>query len=132
MELVKAEKKEIVSGAIVKMPSTMLKPFDYSIALLLRPHPSLRVYLPLKSHVETDPEYHLYPYKRERLVPTDEIMLRNNKIVGNNLGMTTFISGQNMLTKSVGGAFVNTLDVYTNNLIGNFGIRVSSVVPTEL
>ncbi len=93
MELVKAESKEIVSGAIVKMPNTMLKPFDYSISLLLRPHPSLRVYLPLKEHVETDPEYHLYPYRRERIVPTDEIMIRNNRIVGQNFGMTTLIAG---------------------------------------
>ncbi len=36
------------------------------------------------------------------------------------------------MTKSVGGAFINTLDVYTNNLIGNFGYRVVNVMPTDL
>ncbi len=114
------------------MPKTFLKPFDYSTNLLLRPHPSLRTYLPMKEHAETDPEYHLYPYKRERITPTDEIMIRNNKNVGHNFGMTTLGAGQSMLTKSVAGAFINTLDVYTNDLVGNFGARVANVIPTDL
>lgn len=44
MEMLKQDKKDIVSGAIVKMPQTFLKPFDYSSELLLRSdqHPTLR------------------------------------------------------------------------------------------
>ncbi len=42
--LIKSETKEIVSGAIVSMPPTFLKPFDYSLDLLVRPHPTLREY----------------------------------------------------------------------------------------
>lgn len=37
MEMLKQDKKDIVSGAIVKMPQSFLKPFDYSTELLLRP-----------------------------------------------------------------------------------------------
>jgi hypothetical protein len=36
MELLKKDKKEIVSGAIVEMPRTFLKPLDYSCDLVLR------------------------------------------------------------------------------------------------
>ena len=36
------------------------------------------------------------------------------------------------VTKSVAGNFINTLDVPTNNLPGNFGVRVSEVMPTNL
>ena len=44
MELLKQEKKDVVSGAIVNMPSTFLKPFNYSSELVLRSdqHPTLR------------------------------------------------------------------------------------------
>jgi hypothetical protein len=48
-KLLKKDKKEIVSGAIVGMPSTFTKPFDYSISLLIRSdrHPTLREYCAL-------------------------------------------------------------------------------------
>ena len=36
MEMLKQNKKDIVSGAIVKMPITFLKPLDYSIELVIR------------------------------------------------------------------------------------------------
>jgi hypothetical protein len=36
-ELLKQDKKEIVSGAIVAMPKNFLKQLDYSVNLLLRP-----------------------------------------------------------------------------------------------
>jgi len=35
-KMLKADKKEVVSGAIVKMPSTFTKPLDYSVDLLIR------------------------------------------------------------------------------------------------
>jgi type VI protein secretion system component Hcp len=46
-EMLKQDKKEIVSGAIVKMPQTFLKPVDYSVTLLLKPeqHPTLKSYV---------------------------------------------------------------------------------------
>lgn len=43
-KLFKSTTKEIVSGAIVNMPKTFLKPLDYSIDLLVRSHPTLRDY----------------------------------------------------------------------------------------
>lgn len=46
MELLKSKEKEIVSGANVAMPSSFLKPVDYSIDLLIRTHPTLRKYVP--------------------------------------------------------------------------------------
>jgi hypothetical protein len=44
MEMLKLNKKEVVSGANVAMPSSFLKPLDYSIDLLVRTHPTLRMY----------------------------------------------------------------------------------------
>mmetsp|Transcript_18608 Transcript_18608/g.31829 ORF Transcript_18608/g.31829 Transcript_18608/m.31829 type:complete len:83 (-) Transcript_18608:356-604(-) len=44
MELLKQNKKEIVSGANVAMPSSFLKPLDFSVNLLVRTHPTLRAY----------------------------------------------------------------------------------------
>jgi hypothetical protein len=61
------------------MPKTFLKPFDYSIDLLVRAHPTLREYVQQRSQSETDPDYHLYSYNRPRIEPPDEIMLRNNQ-----------------------------------------------------
>lgn len=34
--MLKQDKKDIVSGAIVKMPTGFLKPLDYSVGLVLR------------------------------------------------------------------------------------------------
>ena len=56
--------------------------------------------------------------------PRDEIMLRNN------IGTSTVAVSQ--LTKSVGGAFINTIDVVTQYLPGNFGIRVIETLPSNL
>ena len=36
------------------------------------------------------------------------------------------------LTKSVGGAVINTLDVSTQSVPGNFGVRVIESMPTNL
>lgn len=71
MALLKQEKKDIVSGAIVNMPASFLKPLDYSVDLVLRGdrHPTLREYvqLPPSSSTEVDPEFHLYPLRRPRI-----------------------------------------------------------------
>lgn len=47
-KLLRKDKKDIVSGAIVNMPKTFLKPLDYSIDLLVRAHPTLRDYTDLR------------------------------------------------------------------------------------
>ena len=36
------------------------------------------------------------------------------------------------ISKSVAGNFINTLDVPTMNLPGNFGVRVAEFMPTNL
>jgi hypothetical protein len=81
MEMLKQEKKDIVSGAIVRMPESFLKPLDYSVDLVLRGdrHPSLREFvgLPSASTTEVDPEFALYPLKRLRIEQKDEIELKN-------------------------------------------------------
>jgi len=80
MEMLKQDKKDIVSGAIVKMPQTFLKPYDYSSELLLRSdqHPTLRQYVaqPSTSSTEVDPQFALFPYQRIRTEPLDEISLK--------------------------------------------------------
>ena len=81
MALLKQEKKDIVSGAIVHMPASFLKPLDYSVDLVLRGdrHPTLREYpaMPTTSITEVDPEFALYPLHRNRLNQRDEIELKN-------------------------------------------------------
>ena len=49
----------------------------------------------------------------------------------NNLAGQNGVSIMNM-TRSVSGAFVNTLDVTTLYLPGNFGVRVIETMPTNL
>ena len=89
------------------MPKTFLKPFDYSIDLLVRAHPTLREYADLRRQTEVDPDCALNTIiSRARVEPRDEIMMRNN--MGTNQG----IAPMNM-TRSVSGAFVNTIDVVT-------------------
>lgn len=88
------------------MPNSFLKPLDYSIDLLVRAHPTLREYCHQVSSSEVDPEYYLYPAKKERLPLMDEVLLKNSK-------KEKDISLVTSLTKTVGGAFVNDLKVTT-------------------
>lgn len=44
MELLKQKEKDIVSGANIAKPATFTKPLDYSIELVIRNHPTLRIY----------------------------------------------------------------------------------------
>lgn len=107
------------------MPKTFLKPFDYSIDLLVRSHPTLREYTEMRRQTEVDPDYALHTsLPRQRIEPRDEIMLKNN-LGGNGVAIMN-------MTRSVSGAFVNTLDVATQYLPGNFGIRVIEAMPTNL
>lgn len=68
--MLKKNTKDIVSGAIVKMPASFLKPLDYSVELVIRAdqHPTLREYhrLPGTSSTEVDAEFNLYPSVRMR------------------------------------------------------------------
>jgi hypothetical protein len=119
MEMLKQEKKDVVSGAIVSMPQSFLKPLDYSVDLILRGdrHPTLRefVSLPGCSTTEVDPEFALYPLRRQRVEQKDEIELKNQavvkKLAGNpNPASTTYALG---LSKTVSGAYVLNLEVPT-------------------
>ena len=66
MEMLKQDKKDICSGAIVKMPTTFLKLLEYNVDLILKSdqHPTLRQYMVQASNssVEFDPQFNLYPY----------------------------------------------------------------------
>jgi hypothetical protein len=106
MELLKQKTKDNVSKANVAMPASFVKPLDYSIDLLVRTHPTLRCYQSQMTCTEVDPEYHLYPSKRERIMPKDEIELRNVR-------KEEDINFVGTLTKTISGAFVNTNDVPT-------------------
>lgn len=74
---------------------------------------------------ETEPSYHLYPSKRERLEPKDEIMMRNIKKEDD-------LHFAKTLTKSLAGAFVNQTSVPAYDLPGNFGARVIETMPTNM
>jgi hypothetical protein len=125
-KLLRKDKKDIVSGAIVNMPKTFLKPFDYSIDLLVRTHPTVREYAELRRMTEVDPECALNnAMPRQRIEPRDEIMLRNNMAGSGGVAVMN-------MTRSVSGAFVNTVDVVTQYLPGNFGVRVIETMPTNL
>lgn len=107
------------------MPKTFLKPFDYSIDLLVRSHPTLREYAEMRRQTEIDPDYALHTgIPRQRIEPRDEIMLKNN-LGGNGVAIMN-------MTRSVSGAYVNNLDVVTQYLPGNFGVRVIEAMPTNL
>ena len=86
------------------MPKSFIKPLDYSIDLLVRTHPTLRAYIKQGFCTEIDPEYALYPRERPRIMPKDEIELKNFK---NEEGLKF----QATLTKSISGAFINNNDV---------------------
>ena len=140
MEMLKQDKKDIVSGAIVKMPQTFLKPYDYSSELLLRSdqHPTLRQYLaqPLTSSTEVDPQFALFPYQRTRPEPLDEISMKKQSVAkeikasaGAMPVSQTYSLGT---TKTAGGSHIRSLDVPTTLMPGNFGCRViDGVMPTN-
>lgn len=119
MEMLKQEKKDVVSGAIVSMPQSFLKPLDYSVDLVLRGdrHPTLRefVSLPGCSTTEVDPEFALYPLRRQRVEQKDEIEMKNQAVVKKQAGnpfpaSATYSLG---LSKTVSGAYVHNLEVPT-------------------
>jgi len=125
MELLKKDKKDIVSGANVAMVPSFLKPVDFAIDLLVRSHPTLREYTHQVGCSEIDPEYYLYPARKDRLPLMDEILLKNSK-------KEKDVSLVSSLTKTVGGAFVNDLKVSIHELPGNFGVRVIETMPTNI
>jgi hypothetical protein len=104
MEMLKQTTKDVVSGANIAMPASFTKPFDYSIDLLVRSHPTLRKYLKQVKVKETEPEYVLDPTERPLLTrpqPKDEIELCNvRKTDANDKTLKN-------TTKSMAGAFVN-------------------------
>jgi len=125
MELLKKKEKDIVSGANVAMPSGFRKPLEYSVDLLVRTHPTLRQYKQQVPCTEVDPEFQLYPAKRDREQLKDEIMLRNaTQEKDKSLVMS--------LSKSVAGTFINEVKVSGHDIPGNFGVRVLETMPTNI
>lgn len=107
------------------MPSSFLKPVDYSIDLLVRTHPTLRKYEHQVASTEVDPEFHLYPNPRVREDLKDEIVLKNSK---NDQDVSLVMS----MSKSVGGAFINELSISSQEIPGNFGVRIMETMPTNI
>lgn len=138
-KMLKRDKKEIVSAAIVKMPQSFLKPFDYTVEKVIRSdcHPTLREYsaLPANSSTEVDPEYQLYPSARTMVPIRDEIELKKQSIARQLGDKPPVVSASYMLglSKTASGSYVNNLDVPTSLLPGNFGVRViDTMMPTNL
>ena len=125
MELLKSAQKEIVSAANVAGPASFVKPLDFSVDLLVRTHPTLREYCKQVSCAEVDAEAALHPLKKERVMPKDEVELKNAKTEDD----ASFVK---TLSKSISGAFINTAEVPTYDLPGNFGVRVIETMPTDL
>ena len=125
MKLLKSAKKDVVSGANVAMPSSFVKPLDYSIELLVRNHPTLRAYCNTSAASEVDAQCLLHPTRRDRIEPKDEIQLRNVK-------KEEDVNFVNTLSRTISGAIVNTVEVPTYDLPGNFGVRVIEAMPTDL
>lgn len=128
MEMLKTKTKEIVSGANVAMVSSFLKPLDFSVELLVTAHPTLRQYQEMLSCSEVDPEYHLYPIPRPRFQPKDEIEMKSSKKDALEASKTQYAM---TASKTVSGSFVNTCQVPTYDLPGNFGVRVIETMPTD-
>ena len=108
------------------MPNTFVKPFDYDVDLILNPHPLLRLYLRLSVVSEADPHFEIYPIEKNRIDARNELTLLNDRSLANE-GYTLI-----NLNKTVGGSFLNTLDVETSQLPGNYGIRLIEQLPTEI
>ena len=125
MEMLKQKQKDIVSASNVAMPSGFLKPIDYSVDLLIRTHPTLRMYEKQVANCEVDPEHKLYPAVIDRIELKDEIILKNVK-------KEKDISFVKSLSKSVAGAFVNELNISSQEIPGNFGVRVVETMPTNI
>jgi len=67
----------------------------------------------------------LYAEQRLRKDPKDEIMMRNEQ--------GAIVSSYTLqVTKSVGGSVINSLDVSSSTIPGNFGVRVLETMPTNL
>lgn len=74
---------------------------------------------------EVDPEFNLFPYQRQREDLKDEIVLKNQR---NDQDVSLVKS----LSKSVGGAFINELNISSQEQPGNFGVRIMETMPTNV
>ena len=112
------------------MPDSFLKPFDYTVEKVIRSdcHPTLRQYSKLAgtSSTEVDAEYQMYPTARTMIPVRDEIELKKQSIARLLDGQPPKVSATYAMacTKTQSGSFVNSLDVPTGLLPGNFGVRV--------
>lgn len=111
------------------MPSGFKKPIDFSVDLLVKEHPTLREYTKQCNTTEVDTEFNLAPQKRVRQLQSDEIGLVNAKG-----GQENSATGYNTLAlnKTACGLPINNLDIPTQFLPGNFGVRVIDIMPTSI
>jgi hypothetical protein len=101
-------------------------------------HPTLRQYVsqPGTSTSEIDPQFSLFPTQCDRVEVIDEIQIKKQSmaqdIKSNGLKPISenyTISKQ----KTKGGCFINSLDIPTSLIPGNFGCRVvDNMMPSDL
>lgn len=91
--------------------------------------------MPATSSTEVDPEYQLFPLKRQMVPIRDEIELKKQSVARQLGENPPVVSASYMLglSKTVSGSYINNLDVPTGLLPGNFGVRtIDQVGPTNL
>lgn len=126
MELLKQKTKDVISGANVAMPGRQfLKPLDYDIELLVRPHPTLRRYEGQVGNAEVDPDFHLYPKQVKRDDLKDEIVLKNVRKEEDQELLRT-------MTKTVSGALIDELGMSNHDAPGLFGAKMLDTMPTNI
>lgn len=84
-----------------------MKPVNYGVELLIRPHPTLRPYCEHPECTEADPAYHIYPLPKPRLEVRDEIQLQNARTDEDR-------EFKLPISKTPSGAFINQVDVPTS------------------
>lgn len=97
------------------MPATLKKPFKIPRTYLLMPHPTLRVFVPLKQFSELDPEFYLQPHPIPRVIPEDDLTIRADK----NLDFET-----RFLRK-------NDLSLINSDIPGYVGINTIEKIPMD-
>ena len=106
------------------MPSGFLKPLDFFLPLILRPHPTLRRYCPMVELSENDQAFFLYPHPKPIIHLRDEIELVNAKSKED-------MEFKDKISKTGSGAYINQVDVPIAGIPGNFAIRILETMPTN-
>ena len=115
------------------MPRSFNRPILYDVDLLIRFHPVIRNFLRLMGSTEADPDYYLAGLPRPRLEIRDELYMQTNKSKYNfDSALSTDYPGYKVvnMNRSVGGSYLNTLDVECAQLPGNYGVRLVESFPS--